>query len=62
MRTIRRRWWVGLVVVAFVMMAPFSVSAATNTDIIAILNAGITGVVELTKLAYCAAGIAALCP
>ena len=62
MRTLRRRWWLGLVIVAFLLVVPFTVSAATNTEIIAILNASIGGLVELTKVAYCAAGIAALCP
>ena len=62
MRVLRRRWWVGLIVVAFIMLLPITVSAATNSDIIAILNASIVGLVNLTRLAYCAAGVNALCP
>ena len=62
MKALRRRWWVGLVVLAIVLVAPLSVSAATNTEIIAILNAVINGVVAAGRDAYCAAGVPALCP
>lgn len=62
MRMLRRRWWVGLIVLLVMLLLPFTVSAATSTtDIISILNASIVGLVNLTKLAYCAAGVTALC-
>ena len=62
MKTLRRRWWVGLIVLALLMVLPFSVSAATSTaDIISIFNASLVGLVNLTRIAYCAAGVSALC-
>lgn len=50
----------GLLALALLLL-PLSVAAASNSDIIAILNAGIDGLVKLVKLAYCAAGVGALC-
>ena len=52
---------VGLFVVLVLLLLPLSAAAITNPDIIAILNAGIVGLVSLVKLAYCAAGVSALC-
>lgn len=48
-------------IVLALLLVPLSAAAVTNPDVVAILNAGITGLVSLVKLAYCASGIAALC-
>ena len=45
-----------------VLTLPFYVAAATNSEIIAILKEGIAGVVSLVRVAYCASGVAVLCP
>lgn len=62
MRTLRRRWWVLLVVAALFLVAPLPVAAITNSEIIAILNAGLNAVQSLVRDAYCAAGVTAFCP
>ncbi len=53
---------IGVIAVVGLLIAPFSVAAATNTEIIAIMEAVLTGVLGAGKDAYCAAGIAAFCP
>ena len=50
------------VVVGVLLIVPFSVAAATNTEIIAIMQAGINSMRLLVQDAYCAAGIVAFCP
>ena len=57
------RKWLLLGIFAAILLAllPLTVAAATNTEIIAILNAAIDGLVRLTKAAYCAAGVTPLC-
>ena len=57
-----RRWWLLLVVLGVMVLAPISVAAITNSEVIAILNAGITGLRTLVQDAYCAAGVNAFCP
>ena len=52
---------VGLLVVLVLLLLPLSAAALNNPDTIAILNASIQGLVVLVKLAYCAAGVSALC-
>ncbi len=44
------------------LIAPFSVAAATNAEIIALMEAVIAGMLAAGKDAYCAAGITAFCP
>ena len=56
----RHRWFIAIIVV-IIMIAPLPAAAATNSEIIAILNASIEGLLKLTKLAYCGAGVTALC-
>ena len=51
-----------VVILAVVLIAPLTVAAATNTEIIAIMDTVITGVLAAGRDAYCAAGIATLCP
>ena len=51
-----------VVIVGVLLIVPFSVAAATNTEIIAIMQAGINSMRLLVQDAYCAAGIAAFCP
>ena len=58
---LRRHKWFIAVAVALVMLAPLPAAAATNSEVIAILNASITGFLSLIKLAYCAAGVTQLC-
>ena len=62
----KRLWFIITAVVIIMLLLPLAASAAiTDSQVIAILNAGITGLVDgvadLTKLAYCASGVAALC-
>lgn len=52
---------IALAVISVLLLLPMSAAAMTNPDIIAILNAGIAGLIELVKLAYCGAGVSALC-
>ena len=56
----RHKWFI-VMAVALVMFAPLPAAAATNSEVIAILNASITGFISLIKLAYCASGVTALC-
>ena len=62
MRFLLRRWWLLPVVLVLVMLFPLSVAAITNSEVIAILNAAITGLRDLTRDAYCASGVTAFCP
>ena len=62
MKTLRSKWWLLLVVLAFLLITPISAAAITNSEIIAILNAAFTSIRALTQDAYCAAGVTALCP
>lgn len=62
MRKIAKRWWVGLIVLGFLMIAPMSAAALTNSEVIAILNAAFAIVRSLTQDAWCASGVAAFCP
>ena len=52
----------GVVIVGILLVAPFSVAAATNTEIIAMMQAGLNSMRLLVQDAYCAAGINAFCP
>lgn len=58
-----RHKWIIILSLLLVAILPLSVSAAspTNSEVIAILNAGVTGLVSLVKVAYCASGVTALC-
>ena len=56
----RHRWFI-VIIVIIIMLAPLPAAAETNSEIIAILNASIDGLFKLTKLAYCGAGVTALC-
>lgn len=58
---LRRHKWFIAAAVALVMLAPLPAAAATNSEVIAILNASITGFLSLVKLAYCASGVTLLC-
>ena len=58
----RPLWFIIPVVLLLVMLLPFTAAAATNAEIIAIMNAGITGLRDLVRDAYCAVGVTALCP
>lgn len=42
-------------------LAPVPIAAVTNSEVIAIYVESIKGLLALTKLAYCASGVAALC-
>lgn len=44
------------------LLLPFSVAAATNADIIAILREVVDGVIRAGRDAYCASGVVQLCP
>jgi len=62
----KRLWFIVPAVVVIMLLLPLAASAAiTDSQVIAILNAGITGLVDglvdLVKLAYCASGVAVLC-
>lgn len=62
----KRLWLIVPLVVLIVLLLPLAASAAiTDSQVVAILNASIgnltTGVVNLTRLAYCASGVTALC-
>ena len=65
MRTLRwlgRRWWLGLIVAVMLLIAPFTVSAVTNAELIEILKVVIKGVLDAGRDAYCASGVSSLCP
>lgn len=47
---------------AFALIAPFGVLAITNSEIIAILKEAFAEVTQLTRDAYCAAGVTKFCP
>ena len=51
----------GVFILAFMLIAPFTVAAATNTEILAIMNDVIKGILQAGEQAYCAAGIQNLC-
>ena len=56
------KWFlVGIATAILLALLPLTAAAATNPEIIAILNASIDGLVKLTKLAYCAAGFTPAC-
>lgn len=58
----KRLWFIIPAVLVILLLFPLAASAAiTDSQVIAILNAGIQGVVNLVKVAYCASGVAALC-
>lgn len=44
------------------LLTPLAVAGATNADILAILNATIDGILKASRDAYCASGVAPLCP
>ena len=50
-----------LATVFLIVLAPLPIAAITNTEVIAIYVESIKGLTTLTKLAYCAAGVSALC-
>ena len=52
---------IALLLLIVLLLLPLSAAAVSNPEIIAILNAGIDGVVKLVRLAYCAAGVVGLC-
>ena len=62
MRLLRSKWWVLLAVLALVAITPITAAAMTNSEVIAVLNAGLTAVRTLVQDAYCASGVTALCP
>ena len=51
-----------LLALLIVILVPFSVAAVTNSEIIAILQEVIGGVIDAGRDAYCAAGVQAFCP
>ena len=57
--------WVVAAALALALLSPLAVAQAANPDVLPVLgaafNALLTGIVQLTRLAYCAAGIGALC-
>ena len=58
----KRLWFIVPAVVILLLLFPLAASAAiTDSQVIAIFNASITGLVSLVKVAYCASGVAALC-
>ena len=52
---------IGLLVVLVLLLLPLSAAAINNPDTIAIYKESIAGLVALTKLAWCAAGVVQLC-
>ena len=62
MKRLARRWWVVVMVLGVLAVLPLTAAAITNTEVIAILNAGIAGLRTLVQDAYCAAGVNAFCP
>mgnify|MGYP001569833418 CR=1 FL=1 len=58
----QRLWFIIPAVLLIILLFPLAASAAiTDSQVIAIFNAGIQGVVNLAKVAYCASGVTALC-
>ena len=57
-----KKWWVFVIVLGFLAIAPISVAAATNPEIIAILKEVLASMRQAGQDAYCASGILALCP
>ena len=55
------KWWIILGAILLALL-PLTVAAATNSEIIAIMQEVIRGVLTAGRDAYCASGIAALCP
>ena len=51
----------GVFILAFMAIAPFTVAAATNTEILAIMNDVIKGILQAGEQAYCATGVTQLC-
>jgi len=47
--------------VLLMMLAPLSAAAITNSEVIAIFAESISGLLELTGMAYCASDVIALC-
>ena len=62
MRHLRRYWLAATLALAFVMLAPLTAAAITNSEVIAILNVGVAGLRDLVRDAYCASGINSFCP
>ena len=60
----RKRWVLAGILGVFLLLAllPLTAAAMTNSEVIAVLSAGITGIRDLARDAYCAAGVAAFCP
>ena len=60
----RKRWYLAGVLGVLLLLAlfPLTVAAMTNSEVIAVLNAGVTGLRDLVRDAYCAAGVTAFCP
>lgn len=62
MQKIRKWKWYFIAAIVIIMIFPLTLSAATNTEIIAIMKEVINGVLRAGQDAYCASGVAALCP
>ena len=60
----KKRWYLLGLLVGLLLLALFPLVAAamTNSEVIAVLNAGIMGLRDLVRDAYCAAGVTAFCP
>lgn len=51
-----------LLLAGLAAVLPITVAAATNSEVIAIMKEVIAGVLSAGRDAYCASGVAALCP
>ena len=58
----KRLWFIVPVVLGALLILPLTAAAATNTEILALMNGVIQGILSAGKDAYCAAGVAAFCP
>ena len=61
-KALRKRWWVALVVLGVMLIAPLSVSATTAPEALQIMAAVIEGILRAGRDAYCATGTVPLCP
>ena len=57
-----RRWWVLLLAVGVMLAFPLAVGAITAPEVLQVLEAVIQGVLTAGRDAYCALGVAPLCP
>ena len=63
MKSVRKRLWFIIPAVAIILLLfPLAASAAiTDSQVVVILNATIQGIINASKVAYCASGATALC-